>query len=87
MNGVPCPACGWHESIVSDSRPGPGTVRRRRKCVACDHPYGTVEFVLPAEGIVVKPGIGMTPPVLMRLPDWLARARDRLSDAIGEALR
>lgn len=87
MNGIPCPSCGHCTSDVRDSRPYPGGWRRRRRCHACDVTFRTVEFVLPDEGIVVKPGVGQTPPTVMTLPEWLQRRAARIRVAVEEALR
>lgn len=87
LPGVPCPACGWHESTVTDSRPNVASVRRRRRCVACEHVYGTVEVVLPADGVVIRPGVGMTQPVVTPLLEWLELVRERATDAVRAALR
>lgn len=44
---LPCPACGSALSGVTDSRPSSEplpNVRRRRKCLACDHRFTTREL-------------------------------------------
>lgn len=38
-----CPRCGEAKSTVTDSRPGPSGVRRRRHCLACNWRHTTIE--------------------------------------------
>lgn len=49
--GMECPACGHEKSKVLDSRTTPiggaHTVRRRRKCFACDTHFSTGEVGYP----------------------------------------
>lgn len=40
--GYPCPGCG-SRTIVTNSRPGPEGVRRRRECTQCQQRFSTVE--------------------------------------------
>jgi transcriptional repressor NrdR len=51
-----CPACGFEEDKVIDSRSTKeGTVvRRRRECLKCSHRFTTYEYVEPAQLVVVK---------------------------------
>ena len=51
-----CPACGFEEDKVIDSRSTKeGTVtRRRRECLKCGHRYTTYEYIEPGELVVVK---------------------------------
>jgi transcriptional repressor NrdR len=53
---VKCPACGYEEDKVIDSRSTKeGTVtRRRRECLQCGHRYTTYEYIEPAQIVVVK---------------------------------
>ena len=41
---LPCPECGG-SSIVTNSRPGPLGINRRRQCVACEARFSTVELL------------------------------------------
>lgn len=43
-SGLVCPRCRA-DTYVVDTRPGDKTVRRRRKCVACDHRFTTYECI------------------------------------------
>jgi transcriptional regulator NrdR family protein len=52
-NRTPCLACGGGTSIVTDSRPSGGFIRRRRKCTACGHHWTTME--VPMELISALP--------------------------------
>lgn len=38
-----CPVCDHFESSVTDSRSAPNTIRRRRKCLACQTKFTTYE--------------------------------------------
>lgn len=38
-----CPVCGA-KTIVTDSRSGVESVKRRRKCTECDYRFGTIEL-------------------------------------------
>lgn len=38
-----CPACGSLDTLVFDSRPHDGTIRRRRRCRGCEHRWSTIE--------------------------------------------
>ena len=51
-----CPACGYPESKVIDSRPaGEGTsIRRRRECLNCQKRFTTYETIETVPIIVVK---------------------------------
>jgi transcriptional repressor NrdR len=51
-----CPACGYGEDKVIDSRSTKeGMVtRRRRECLQCGHRYTTYEYIEPAQIVVVK---------------------------------
>jgi len=51
-----CPACGYAEDKVIDSRSTKeGTVtRRRRECLKCGHRFTTYEYIEPAQLVVVK---------------------------------
>ena len=51
-----CPACGYEEDKVIDSRSTKeGTVtRRRRECLQCGHRYTTYEYIEPVQIVVVK---------------------------------
>jgi transcriptional repressor NrdR len=53
---VKCPACGYGEDKVIDSRSTKeGMVtRRRRECLQCGHRYTTYEYIEPAQMVVVK---------------------------------
>ena len=48
-----CPACyavvAWRGSIVLDSRPSHGGIRRRRQCGDCGARFTTLERVGPAD--------------------------------------
>lgn len=51
-----CPACGFLESKVIDSRPVPenNSIRRRRECLACQKRFTTFEMIETPPIIVVK---------------------------------
>lgn len=51
-----CPACGFPESKVIDSRPASegNSIRRRRECLACQKRFTTFETVETIQIIVVK---------------------------------
>ncbi len=50
-----CPACGYGDSKVIDSRPTDnGSIRRRRECLACQRRYTTYEIIEALPIIVVK---------------------------------
>lgn len=51
-----CPACGYLDSKVVDSRPSDdgGTIRRRRECLQCGHRFTTYERLGDSPLIVVK---------------------------------
>ncbi len=51
-----CPACGFPESKVIDSRPASegASIRRRRECLACQKRFTTFETVESTQIIVVK---------------------------------
>ena len=51
-----CPACGYPESKVIDSRPVPesNSIRRRRECLACQKRFTTFETIESVPIIVVK---------------------------------
>lgn len=43
----PCPGCGLDKTSVIDSRADREGVRRRRKCLVCEHRFTTVERLRP----------------------------------------
>ncbi len=43
-DAVPCPECGG-SSIVTNSRPGPMGINRRRECMSCETRFSTVEVL------------------------------------------
>ncbi len=50
--GITCPACCSQETLVTDSRPSAGFLRRRRKCEQCERAgirlrFSTIEIVVP----------------------------------------
>ena len=51
-----CPACGYLDSKVVDSRPSDdgGTIRRRRECLQCGRRFTTYERLGDSPLIVVK---------------------------------
>ncbi len=51
-----CPACGYPESKVVDSRPNveDNTIKRRRECMSCGRRFTTYEAVESVQLIVVK---------------------------------
>ncbi|MBR7164938.1 MAG: transcriptional repressor NrdR [Clostridia bacterium] len=49
-----CPACGYTESKVLDSRPADGSIRRRRECLNCQRRFTTYERVEESPVMVVK---------------------------------
>jgi transcriptional regulator NrdR family protein len=44
-----CPICNAENSKVNDSRPKEQTIKRRRKCLSCDHTWNTYELSLSEE--------------------------------------
>ena len=51
-----CPACGYHESKVMDSRPAEeyASIRRRRECLECQKRFTTYEVVETIPLVVIK---------------------------------
>ena len=51
-----CPACGFAESKVIDSRPinDGASIRRRRECLACQKRFNTFEVLESVQIIVIK---------------------------------
>lgn len=51
-----CPACGYLDSKVIDSRPVSegNSIRRRRECLACQKRFTTFEMIETVQIIVVK---------------------------------
>ena len=51
-----CPACGWEESKVVDSRPVAenNSIRRRRECLSCQRRFTTFEMIETLPIIVIK---------------------------------
>ena len=51
-----CPACGYFDSKVIDSRPVSegNSIRRRRECLACQKRFTTFEMIESVQIIVVK---------------------------------
>ena len=51
-----CPACGFHDCKVIDSRPisEGNCIRRRRECVSCQKRFTTFEMIEAVQIIVVK---------------------------------
>ena len=51
-----CPACGYFDSKVVDSRPTQdlASIRRRRECLACQKRFTTFEIIEAIQPIVVK---------------------------------
>ena len=51
-----CPACGFAESKVIDSRPVTenNSIRRRRECLSCQKRFNTYEMIETLQIIVVK---------------------------------
>jgi transcriptional repressor NrdR len=50
-----CPACGYFDSKVVDSRPTEnGSIRRRRECLSCQKRYTTYEIIDSIPIIVIK---------------------------------
>ena len=48
-----CPHCQSGESKVTDSRPGKGTVWRRRECLSCGRRFTTTELVGTSTDITI----------------------------------
>ena len=50
-----CPACGYFDSKVVDSRPTPdGSIRRRRECLSCKKRFTTYEVIETLQVFVLK---------------------------------
>ena len=51
-----CPACGYFDSKVVDSRPTQdgASIRRRRECLVCQKRFTTFEIIEAIQPIVVK---------------------------------
>ena len=51
-----CPACGYHDSKVVDTRPAEenASIRRRRECVKCQKRFTTYETIESLPVIVIK---------------------------------
>ena len=51
-----CPACGYHDSKVIDSRPitEGNSIRRRRECLACQKRFNTFEMIEAVQIFVIK---------------------------------
>ena len=51
-----CPACGFTDSKVIDSRPVEerNSIRRRRECLACQKRFNTFEVIETVQVIVIK---------------------------------
>lgn len=43
-----CPRCAHTQSVVTDTRSGEKSIRRRRRCSACRHRFDTIEEILGA---------------------------------------
>ena len=58
-----CPACGYFDSKVVDSRPTQdgGSIRRRRECLSCQKRFTTFEFVEMVQIFVIKKDGGREP--------------------------
>lgn len=58
-----CPACGYFDSKVVDSRPTQdgSSIRRRRECLACQKRFTTFEYIETLQVFVVKKGGGREP--------------------------
>ena len=56
MSIMKCPACGYHDSKVVDSRPitEGNSIRRRRECLACQKRFTTFEMIEAVQIVVVK---------------------------------
>lgn len=67
--GIQCPNCGNDESGVIDSRRASGTIRRRRRCVACNTRFTTYEGTDDA--------YGLSPVVAKSLLDILGTLQDK----------
>ena len=53
-----CPACGYYDSKVIDSRPvlEGSSIRRRRECLQCQKRFTTFEMIETVQIVVVKKG-------------------------------
>ena len=51
-----CPACGYHDSKVVDSRPMSegNSIRRRRECLSCQKRFTTFEMIEAVQIFVLK---------------------------------
>ena len=51
-----CPACGYIDSKVIDSRPSPdgASIRRRRECLECQRRFTTFETIEAVQIFVIK---------------------------------
>jgi len=49
-----CPACGYHDSKVTDSREVNDGIRRRRQCLQCGHRFTTYERLQSSGLFVIK---------------------------------
>ena len=51
-----CPACGYHESKVTDTRPAEenASIRRRRECLECQKRFTTYEVIETIPLVVLK---------------------------------
>lgn len=56
MRGMKCPACGYDDSKVIDSRPVEenNSIRRRRECRKCHSRYTTYEVIEAYQPLVIK---------------------------------
>lgn len=82
--GMACPNCRGTKRTVTNSRPIEGSIRRRLRCLACNHRYTTVEVIADLRGNCGRaPGfmvVGMQQALKMR------EAIAAINAALGEIL-
>lgn len=56
LKKMKCPACGYAESKVIDSRPvdDGASIRRRRECLACQKRFTTYEVIDTVKPVIIK---------------------------------
>ena len=80
-----CPACGFSESKVVDSRPTEeSSIRRRRECLECHKRFTTYEIIESVPVIVVKRDKSREPFDREKLFNGLLRACDKRPVSVAQ---
>lgn len=84
--GLQCPACGGPLSGVTDSRPSPLGIRRRRVCERYGQRATTAEIVVSDGGPMVIHAGNTSRPYMEPLAPYLRRLQASIQAGVGSSI-